>query len=79
MEIDYSFNIFNCILLSKLPLNEFIIFANGGDRKKSNVPELSKFKNEKRVLFKFGIGGFNKKNSSSLIINNYEKNYFNKF
>ena len=60
------------IVLSKLKINESIIFANGGDRKKTNIPELSKFKNNKRVFFKFGVGGYNKKNSSSSILQKYK-------
>lgn len=41
-----------------------IIFANGGDRTAANIPEMK----VKDVLFKFGIGGENKSNSSSLIL-----------
>ena len=62
-------------LLSKLSLNEEIIFANGGDRKKLNIPEFEKFKRNNKVVFKFGVGGYNKKNSSSLIIKNFKKNF----
>ena len=39
-----------------------IIFANGGDRTLTNIPELEKFKNDQQISFKFGIGGENKKN-----------------
>jgi len=41
-----------------------IIFANGGDRTADNIPEMT----EKDVIFKFGIGGDKKKNSSSWIL-----------
>ena len=40
--------------------------------KKTNIPELSKFKNNKRVFFEFGVGGNNKKNSSISILQNYK-------
>jgi len=43
-----------------------IIFANGGDRTKDNIPEMS----VKNVTFKFGVGGKDKVNSSSDIIIN---------
>jgi len=44
-----------------------IIFANGGDRTVTNIPELV----VPNVIFKFGVGGDNKKNSSSWILNNW--------
>ena len=43
-----------------------IIFANGGDRTKANIPEMK----VKGVTFKFGVGGKDKSNSSSNIIAN---------
>lgn len=45
-----------------------VVFANGGDRTKTNIPELDKFKDNDRVEFVFGVGGTNKKNSSSWIL-----------
>ena len=60
-----------CGAIEKL-LKEFInyniIFANGGDRKINNTPEIVKFKSNRRVIFKFGVGGNNKENSSSKIL-----------
>jgi cytidyltransferase-like protein len=44
--------------------NAEIIFANGGDRTKDNIPEMS----EPDVTFKFGVGGETKLNSSSWIL-----------
>jgi cytidyltransferase-like protein len=44
--------------------NDQIIFANGGDRTAGNIPEIS----VSNVLFKFGVGGKDKKNSSSWIL-----------
>jgi cytidyltransferase-like protein len=41
-----------------------LIFANGGDRTVENIPELS----EPSIEFVFGVGGDNKKNSSSDIL-----------
>ncbi len=51
--------------------NDNIIFANGGDRNKSNIPEMI----VKDIEFKFGVGGENKKNSSSWILKNSK--YYN--
>lgn len=46
-----------------------LIFANGGDRTLSNIPELS----VKGVTFKFGVGGDNKMNSSSWILREWKQ------
>ena len=45
-----------------------IIFANGGDRTKNNIPEMV-FDD---VEFVFGVGGENKKNSSSWILEEWK-------
>jgi len=51
-----------------------IRFCNGGDRTKDNIPEQDEqYKNE--VDFYFGIGGNDKKNSSSWILENYESQW----
>ena len=46
-----------------------IIFANGGDRTKENIPEMV-FDD---VKFVFGVGGSNKANSSSWILEEWKK------
>ena len=48
--------------------NDKIIFCNGGDRKKDNIPEMS----VEGITFKFGVGGDNKINSSSTILKEWE-------
>jgi D-beta-D-heptose 7-phosphate kinase/D-beta-D-heptose 1-phosphate adenosyltransferase len=45
-----------------------IIFANGGDRNVTNIPETV----VKDVTFKFGVGGDNKANSSSWILEEWK-------
>ena len=51
-----------------------IIFANGGDRKKGTTPEVEYAKLlSKDVEFAFGVGGEDKRNSSSWILKNWEK------
>lgn len=50
-----------------------IIFANGGDRTWKNIPEMNKFFGKARLEFEFGVGGDDKKNSSSWILKQWEK------
>lgn len=45
-----------------------IIFANGGDRTPDNIPEMT----VEGVKFVFGVGGFNKTNSSSWILHEWK-------
>lgn len=47
-----------------------IIFANGGDRNADNIPEMS-IRNL-RLTFVFGVGGENKANSSSWILDEWK-------
>ena len=47
-----------------------IIFANGGDRTQENIPEMDV--NDDRVEFRFGVGGENKANSSSWILQEWK-------
>jgi cytidyltransferase-like protein len=48
-----------------------IIFANGGDRTNTNIPEMGQCVNP-NLKFVFGIGGDDKKNSSSWILNEWK-------
>ena len=55
--------------------NANIWFMNGGDRTKSNVPEqelTDRLPNNNNLTFIFGIGGENKKNSSSWILDEWK-------
>tara|TARA_Y100001951_G_scaffold101978_1_gene107861 strand:- start:368 stop:826 length:459 start_codon:yes stop_codon:yes gene_type:complete len=54
-----------------LEISEKVIFCNGGDRIKSNIPEVLGYGDDPRVEFKFAIGGEDKMNSSSWILNDY--------
>jgi D-beta-D-heptose 7-phosphate kinase/D-beta-D-heptose 1-phosphate adenosyltransferase len=47
----------------------YIIFANGGDRTRDNIPEMRL--NDPYLEFQFGVGGNNKLNSSSWILQNW--------
>ena len=44
-----------------------VIFANGGDRLLSNIPEYEKYQNDKRVKFVFNVGGDKTESSSWLL------------
>ena len=54
--------------IKKLYPNDKIFFANGGDRNINNIPEMS----VSGIDFLFGVGGNDKKNSSSWILNNWQ-------
>jgi cytidyltransferase-like protein len=47
-----------------------LIFANGGDRTKDNIPEMDVI--DSNLTFVFGVGGENKKNSSSWILQEWK-------
>jgi cytidyltransferase-like protein len=50
--------------------NDKIIFANGGDRTDENIPEMDI--EDQNLEFVFGVGGFNKANSSSWILQEWK-------
>ena len=51
--------------------NAEIIFANGGDRTRDNIPEMDLVGSN--LSFVFGVGGEDKKNSSSWILEDWKK------
>ena len=53
--------------------NAELVFANGGDRTKDNIPEMPTCK-KYGVSIVFGVGGKNKANSSSWILKKYNEN-----
>lgn len=55
----------------KLYPDAIIVFGNGGDRTSTNIPEMD-IKDDK-LTFVFGVGGEDKKNSSSWILNNWNQ------
>jgi cytidyltransferase-like protein len=50
-----------------------IIFANGGDRTKENIPEMDLLEEMLHLDFVFAVGGEDKKNSSSWILEEWKK------
>ena len=64
----------SCMAIHKcLQMYDRVIFCNGGDRVDTNVPEYLKFKDNERVVFEWGVGGDDKMNSSSWILNEFLK------
>jgi cytidyltransferase-like protein len=61
----------SCILglekIKTLYPDDLITFCNGGDRDQGNIPEMT----VKGINFEFGVGGNNKKNSSSWILKEF--------
>ena len=52
--------------------SEILVFANGGDRTRDNIPEIP-ICEKYNVSIEFGVGGENKANSSSWILNEWKK------
>jgi len=51
--------------------DDTVAFANGGDRTDKNIPEMDL--EDPRLTFVFGVGGFDKANSSSWILEDWKK------
>lgn len=64
-----NFAIYKC--LQQYP-NSKIVFANGGDRENNNTPEYKTYGNMPWVEFAWSVGGSDKKNSSSWILDNWK-------
>ena len=60
---------FRCTRMSNM-CNK-IYFANGGDRSSDNTPELKRYALDPRVEFVWSVGGDDKINSSSWILDKY--------
>ena len=60
------------VKLRELYPEDTIIFANGGDRNQSNIPEMTGFEEDANILFAFNVGGDDKKNSSSWILQEWK-------
>ena len=71
----FDYDIINYRNLETLDLQTYdkVIICNGGDRTKGTTPEMEKYADNPRVEFKFGVGGEDKKNSSSWILNRWNE------
>ena len=59
-------------LLSTHGTETTIVFANGGDRNNGTTPEYKMYKHQYGLEFAWGVGGENKKNSSSWILEEWK-------
>lgn len=59
-------------MLSTHGENTTIVFANGGDRNNGTTPEYEMYKNQYGLEFAWGVGGNNKMNSSSWILDEWK-------
>ena len=59
-------------VLEKIQDEDKIIFANGGDRNLESTPESLNFDKNQKVKFIYGVGGSDKKNSSSKILEDWK-------
>jgi cytidyltransferase-like protein len=59
-------------ILELTGLSTTIIVANGGDRNPGNIPEVIKYGDHPRVEFAWSVGGDDKKNSSSWILEEWK-------
>jgi len=59
-------------LISTHPSSTKVVFANGGDRTDFTTPEYKTYNDLGYVEFEFGIGGGDKKNSSSWILDEWK-------
>ena len=59
-------------VLSTKGSNWSVVFANGGDRINTNTPEYKVYGEHSDVEFKFKVGGSNKANSSSWILDEWK-------
>ena len=60
-----------CDAIAQVIQSSPIIFSNGGDRHNENVPEYVLYKDDDNVTFRWGIGGTNKQNSSSWLLDDF--------
>ena len=60
-------------VLGEKNTEDVVIFANGGDRGEDNIPEEIVYSGHSPVKFEFGVGGSNKANSSSWILEEWSK------
>ena len=65
----------NDAIYMALQVYDEVVFANGGDRGRMNTPEYIKYKDDPRVVFEFGVGGDNKMNSSSKILEEWNRKW----
>ena len=73
LEFDDTNDTANDAIAQCLEIYDKVIFANGGDRHNENVPEYKFYKDDDRVIYRWGVGGVGKKQSSSWLLEEWDK------
>ena len=73
LEFDDTNGTANDAIAQCLEIYDKVIFANGGDRHNENVPEYVFYKDDPRVIYRWGVGGIGKKQSSSWLLEEWDK------
>ena len=73
LEFDDGNDTANDAIAQCLEIYDKVIFANGGDKHNENVPEYTFYNDDPRVVFRWGVGGVGKKQSSSCILQAWDK------
>ena len=79
IEYDDSDGTSNRAIEQLLEIYDKVIFANGGDRHNENVPEYKFYKDDDRVIYRWGVGGVGKKQSSSWLLDEWDKRNESKY
>ena len=72
IELDDTDGSANDAIMQCLQIYDKVIFANGGDKHNENVPEYTFYKDDPRVVFRWGVGGVGKRQSSSWILKEWD-------
>ena len=72
LEFDDSNDTANDAIAQCLEIYDKVIFANGGDRHNENVPEYKFYGDDPRVIYRWGVGGVGKRQSSSWLLKEWD-------
>ena len=73
LEFDDSNDTANDAIAQCLEIYDKVNFANGGDRHNENVPEYKFYGDDPRVIYRWGVGGVGKKQSSSWLLRDWDE------
>ena len=72
LEFDDGNGTANDAIAQCLEIYDKVIFCNGGDKHNENVPEYTFYNEDPRVVFRWGVGGVGKRQSSSWILKEWD-------
>ena len=73
LEFDDGNGTANDAIAQCLEIYDKVIFCNGGDRHNENTPEYNLYKDDNRVVYRWGVGGTGKKQSSSWLLKEWDE------